>query len=172
MARKKRAVRPSGPPLPFRALVDDLFVWLKLDEPARAFRALRAFSRAAGPRIRERARAERLRGSTLYVRVSSSGWSQELHTLKSPLLAKLRRTPGGESVEDLRFTVGPLDELPDWDAVPEPVAPDPSLPKPSKIVDEPMGVELAQAVEEVRDPELREALIRLLARPSSKAPPR
>ena len=25
-----------------------------------------------------------------------------------------RRTPGGEGIEDLRFTVGPLDELPDW----------------------------------------------------------
>src|SRR5579859_3662561 len=107
--------RPRSPPQPVAQLVDPVFRSLKLDETARSFRAQRAFAQAAGPRLRRVARAEKLRGKTLYVRVSSSAWSQELHAFIAPLLDKIRRTPGGEAVEDLRFTVGPFDDLPDWE---------------------------------------------------------
>jgi hypothetical protein len=163
VARWKRHARPSTPPEPAGPLLDQLFSSLKLDEPARTFRALRAFQRAAGPHIGARARAERLRGAILYVRVTSSAWSQELHVLKSQLIAKLHRTPGGEPVQDLRFSVGPIDDLPDWnalDAQPRAQAPAQS-PTPRGV---PSG--LAEAVANVRDPELRDELSRLLlARP-------
>jgi predicted nucleic acid-binding Zn ribbon protein len=99
MARmKRRAARPSGAPRPSSELVEELFRRLKLDDAARSFRAVRAFARAAGPRIGAGARAERLRGATLYVRASTSAWTHHLHALKAQLLDKLRRTPGGEIV--------------------------------------------------------------------------
>jgi hypothetical protein len=141
--------------------MDACFRWLNLDEPARAHRALRAFQRAAGPRIGARARAERLRGAILFVRVTSSAWAQELHVLKAQLLTKLQRTPGGEGVFDLRFTVGPIDDLPDWEALP--VAPPPEE-SPGFRVPEVPSAELAQAIANVQDAELREELSRLLLR--------
>src|SRR3954465_14226134 len=101
MRFRRRKGRPSGPPQPVGNLLDKMFESLKLDEPARAYRALRAFRGAAGPRIASRARAERLRGAILFVRVTSSAWAQELHMLKEQLLGKLQRTPGGEMVRDL-----------------------------------------------------------------------
>src|SRR4051812_34066694 len=156
-SRKKR--RPSGPPQPIGQLMDAMFGSLKLDEPARAYRALRAFPRAAGPRIAARARAERMRGAVLFVRVVSSAWAQELHTWKEQIVEKLRRTPGGESVRDLRFSVGPLEDLPDWENLPEP---------PADPVREPLrpmpDAQLMEAIAGVRDPELREELSRLLIR--------
>jgi len=160
---RRRSFRPSTPPQPTSELVDPLFRWLKLDEPARAFRALRAFSRAAGPRIRAVARGERLRGATLYVRVATSAWSHELHALKAQLIDKLRRTAGGECVEELRFNVGPLDEVPDWDAPLAPAAAPPPSRKPAAPPPEPIE-ELRRAVEQIADPELRAELSLLCAK--------
>src|SRR6516164_1110924 len=109
--RRRRKGRPSVTPQKTDKLVGPLFSWLNLDETARSFRAMKAFWDAAGPRIRVHARAERLRGSILYVRVESAAWSQELSILKPALLEKIRKTNGGESVQDLRFNVGPLNEV-------------------------------------------------------------
>jgi hypothetical protein len=164
--RKRRADRPSTKPLRSGALVDEVFRWLKLEEPARSYRAVRAFARAAGPRIGARARAERLRGATLYVRVSTSAWSHELHALKEALLHKLRAIPGGECVEELRFNVGPLDEVPDWGGAGADAPPaEPSPPR------APVADEVARAMGEVADAELREQLTRLYARLGSRRRP-
>jgi hypothetical protein len=159
--RARSGARPSAKPLSSQALIDPLFRWLKLDDEARSFRALRAFWEAAGPRIRAHARGERLRGAILYVRVGSSAWSHELHALKEQLLGKLRRTPGGEGVGELRFNVGALDELPSWggEASPPPPQSDPSL-----APAEPIAADVARAMGEVRDDDLRDQLTRLYAR--------
>jgi predicted nucleic acid-binding Zn ribbon protein len=148
-------VRPQAA----RELLDPTFRWLKLDELARSFRAARAFWEAAGPRIRPRARAERLRGSTLHVRVATSAWSQHLHALKAQLLERIRQRPGGELVEDLRFSVAPLEEVAAWDADPV-AAPVEAVPP----VHPPIGDEIVRAMAEVKDDELREELTRLFSR--------
>jgi predicted nucleic acid-binding Zn ribbon protein len=151
---RRRPARQGTPETP-RALLDELFRSLRLEEMAQSLAACRAFGRAAGPRIGRRARAERLRGATLYVRVSSSAWAHELHALKSELLDKLGKEPGGEAVLDLRFSVGPVEELPDWVTLgtKPPLAPQPRVQPP-----QPLSLELARALEEVVDPELRQAL--------------
>ncbi len=137
--------------------MDSVFGWLKLDDNARSFRALRAFAIAAGPHIASRARAERMRGSILYVRVESAAWSQQLHGLKSELLQKIQRTPGGDGVNDLRFVVGPLNEAPEFaqERAPE-KKPDPPAPKLPPISDE-----IVRAMSDIKDPELREHFVRL-----------
>ena len=112
---RKKGLRPSVQPRPTSQLLDGTFRWLKLDEHASSFRAMRAFSIAAGPRIGEHARGERLRGSILYVRCDSSSWSQHLHMLKGSVLERLHKTPGGEGIAELRFNVGPLDEVAGWE---------------------------------------------------------
>jgi hypothetical protein len=142
-------------PRPTEQLLAPMFQWLKLDEVARSFRALKAFWDAAGPRIRVHARAERLRGSILFIRVESAGWSHELSVLKSALLDKLRRTPGGEDVQDLRFNVGPLGEVPEW-STPTALARQELLP-----VAELVPAELERALDDVTDPELRAQLSEL-----------
>jgi predicted nucleic acid-binding Zn ribbon protein len=161
--RRAGSARPSVAPQATASLVDHTLKWLKLDDTARAFRALEAFSRAAGPRIRERARAERLRGAILYVRVASAAWSHELHALKAQLLQKIRSTPGGEIVADLRFSVGPLDEVPTWERSPRASADEPPRPRVSD--------ELLQAMGGVTDDELREQLTQLYARLGSRSRP-
>jgi len=153
--RRQKATRPSTQPRPTSAIVDGTFRWLKLDEHARSYRAMRAFSLAAGPRIGEHVRAERLRGSILYLRCDSSAWSQHLHMLKPTLLERLQRTPGGEGVADLRSNVGPLDEVAGWETTA------PKRDEPAAAEPEELPPELVRALDDVADPELRAHLERL-----------
>jgi hypothetical protein len=153
--QRRKGTRPSTQPRPTSALMDGTFRWLKLDEHASSFRAMRAFALAAGARIGEHARGERLRGSILYVRCDSSSWTQHLHVMKQTLLERLHRTPGGEGIAELRFNVGPLDEVAGWEAPPPAPAPE-SDPGPK-----PLPEEVARALGDVADPELRDHLARL-----------
>lgn len=140
-------------------LVESTLRWLRLDDAVRGLRAMRAFGEAAGPRIRARARAERLRGRTLYVRVASSAWSQELHILSAPILERMHTLPGGAEVEALRFQVGDIGELPEWADEPRVSAREPEQAAPS-----PLSPALDNALADIADEELRDCFAHLLAR--------
>lgn len=147
-----------------------LFRRLGLVEQARAWRAMAAWAGAAGPRIAKHARAEQLRNKTLVVRVASSAWANELSFLKAELLAKLQGMPGGDAVQDLRFSVGPLGDAPSWDEAAEGTTGRkaqrgrPALPVLPVMKDAAEGDALAKALREVADPELRATLVRLFGR--------
>ena|SRR2546423_8221172 len=146
--------------------MDGTFRWLKIDEHARSFRAMHAFAQVAGARIGAHARGERLRGSILYVRCDSSAWTQHLHVMKESLLERLHKTPGGEGVAELRFNVGPLDEVAGWDlpaAATEAAAPAAPAALPEEV---------ARALGSVEDPELRDELARLYGKLGARTPPR
>ena len=144
------------------ALLDGLFRRLGLVNEARAWRALAAWPRAAGEELSRRTRAERLQGTTLVVRVTSSSWANELGYLKAGLLAKLRATPGGEGVTDLRFQPGPLDDIPvaspavrsSGEEAKAPISGGATVPEDPAI---------EKALGEIADPEVREELRRLIA---------
>src|SRR5205085_1830534 len=93
------------------------------------------------------------------VRVQSAPWANELSYLRAQLLARLQATPGGEGVTELRFTIGPLDELPVFDEA-EPRLPPAPPPNPPHVDDG----QVAAALLQVKDPELRVALAELFAR--------
>ncbi|HEY2745877.1 MAG TPA: DUF721 domain-containing protein [Polyangia bacterium] len=154
--QRRKNARPSARPQAAGAIFDGAFKRLKLDESARSYRAMRAFAVAAGPRIGEHVRAERLRGSILYLRCDSSAWAQHLHMLKASLLERLARTPGGEHVAELRANVGPLDEVVGWETAAPARASEAEAPPAEP------PAEVARALDEVADPELRAGLARLI----------
>jgi len=158
--QRRKNARPSTQPRPASALLDGTFRWLKIDDNMRSFRAMRAFASVVVGRIGDHVRAERMRGSILYVRCDSSAWTQHLHVMKETLLERLRRTPGGEGVVELRFNVGPLDEVAGWDA---PAAAAPAAEGEREAPAE-LPEEVARALGSVEDPELREHLTRLYAK--------
>jgi hypothetical protein len=63
---------------------------------------------AVGPLLRERSQPEKLRGSTLFVRVGSSALAHQITMLKGDILARLADVVGVGTVTDLRTRVGPL----------------------------------------------------------------
>ena len=147
--------RGSRPPRQGDELLDGMFRRLGLTEQARGWRAMAAWARVAGSQLGSRSRAERLRGGTLQVRVSSASWAQQLGFLKASLLEKLHHTPGGESVTDLRFTIGPLSDVPAFDD-PHSNARSPSTPARGPLPPNLPEHELRRALATVSDPELRE----------------
>jgi hypothetical protein len=162
--RKRKVGRPSVQPRPTSVILGHTFRWLKLDDEARSFAAMRAFATAAtvaGPQVAANARAERLRGSILYVRCTSAGWSQNLHMMKAVLLQYMRNAPGGGEVHDLRFNVGPLEDVPAWDKPKAPLVAD------EKIVHEPPD-DVVRALEAVVDEELRQRLAGLYGKLGSR----
>ncbi len=111
--RKRR--KASESPQQGEVLLDGLFRRLGLQKQAHEWRVLAAWHEAAGAKLAAHARAERLVGNTLYVRVATAAWANELGYLKQQLLEKLCEALGGQGVKELRFTVGPLKDAPDWE---------------------------------------------------------
>ena len=151
-ARRRARARPEAGP----SLVEPALRRLRILEQVRAMRALRAYARSCGPRFLERTRAERFQRGTLFIRVESSAWANELVFVREQLLEQLRRVPGGEAVRELRFSVGPLGELPAWDEAPAKAPPE----RPPQPVDP----RVAAALTQVQDDDLRDALGALYVR--------
>lgn len=147
--RRKRAEPAAGAPL-----VDAALRRLGLAEKVTTFRALAAFSRAAGPRLLRNARAERYAHHTLYIRVESSAWANQLVFARQTLLDRLHKIPGGEEIQELRFSVGPLEDV---DAVALRVQSQPPA-APAPRLTTPVDPDMAAALTRVGDDELRDAL--------------
>lgn len=172
------------------ALVGDAAGRLGLWEGLGGYLAQRAFALAVQklvPRLAAHARAERLSGDTLLVRVSSSAVASELTYIRDLLLAyvndqllrlqappppaapgrktlaggraRARKQPG--PVRRLQHRVGNVAELPDaleWTQV-ERRPPPPRPPRPAPRID----TQVAQALSQVHDEALRRALSAMYA---------
>ena len=165
MARRN-ATRPGSAPRSGRSLLDGFFARTGLKQRSREWRALFTWHQLAGPRLQRHVRAERVLGTAMLVRVATAPWANEISYLRAELLERLRADPGAAWITEVRFTVGPLDELPSWEDTPEMTRPPaPPAPLPPVVDSGPV----AEALLEVTDPELREALGELFARASAAA---
>jgi hypothetical protein len=83
----------------------------KIGGDARALehRVFDGFGVAVGQLLRHRTQPEKLRGSTLFVRVGSSAIAHEVTMLKGEILVRLAEVIGPGVVGDIRTRVGPLD---------------------------------------------------------------
>lgn len=107
--------------------------------------SVRDWRAAMGARIADRTRPLALERGVLVVRVATSAWANELQMLAPELVARLRLR--GFAVDNLRFRVGPLEilERPPERRVSRKVPPP-----------VPLAPELAQKVQQIEDPELRD----------------
>jgi hypothetical protein len=105
-----------------------------------------------GKTIAVNAQPEKIRNGTLFVKVTSSVWMQQLQFMKEMIAEKLNHRLNREVVKNIFFVVGRIDSP----ATAEPLtgAPTPAIDQEPKI-DE-------QFLESVSDPELRQAFRKLL----------
>lgn len=87
-----------------------LFTRLGGQDRAREERVFTSFVQAVAPPLAGHSRPERLRGTTLFVRVESSVLAHELSLQKRTLLDHIAAKAGAGLVTDLRTRVGPLDD--------------------------------------------------------------
>ena len=114
---------------------------------------------AVGPTIARNAQPEKIRHGTLFIKVSSPVWMQQLQYMKEAITEKLNQSLGREVVKNLFFVVGKLDTETSTADASGPQSPAPS-PTNAKLDEE--------ILSSVKDPEIRRALRRLFAARSRK----
>jgi len=113
-----------------------------------------------GSVIARNAQPEKIRNGTLFVKVSSPVWMQQLQFMKEMIAEKLNHRLKGEVVKNLFFMVGRID------------APAP-LPAAQTDVGENPGAEIdAEFLASIADPDIRAAFKRLLKSHSRRRPSR
>lgn len=106
-----------------------------------------------GVTIARNAQPEKIRNGTLFVKVSSSTWMQELQYMKEMISEKLNQSLGREVVKNIFFVVGKI-EIRTPESKSQESSSGPSLPE-WKLDEE--------QLRSVKDPEIRRALKRLYA---------
>ncbi|HVZ75442.1 MAG TPA: DUF721 domain-containing protein [Polyangia bacterium] len=76
------------------------------------FRVFDCYTRVVGGMLRARTAPERLRGATLFVRVTTSALAHEVTLMRGDILARMRAELGPEVVTELRTRIGRVDESP------------------------------------------------------------
>jgi predicted nucleic acid-binding Zn ribbon protein len=105
-----------------------------------------------GKTIAVNAQPEKIRNGTLFVKVTSPVWMQQLQFMKEMIAEKLNHHLKREIVKNIFFVVGRIDAS----SLPETATVAPSAP-----VDQELRID-QQFLESVADPELRQAFKRLL----------
>jgi hypothetical protein len=103
---------------------------------------------------------ESIQGGVLTVLVESPAWIDRLSYFRKEFTDKINTALGAPMVEEILFKVGSLPSAP-ADSAPH----DPSLPPPPPA--EPLSPELASALDQVTDPQLKDELARWLTRSPS-----
>lgn len=111
-----------------------------------------------GTTIARNAQPEKIRNGTLFIKVSSSTWMQELQYMKEMISNKLNQSLGREVVKNIFFYIGKLEP-----GVPK--EPSASIPFSSEASEAKVDEEHLRSV---KDPEIRRALRRLFAAHSRK----
>ncbi len=107
-----------------------------------------------GPTIARNAQPEKIRHGTLFVKVSSPMWMQQLQYMKELLSDKLNQRLHREVVKNIFFVVGRIDAPSPNPQAQEPAA-DPLSPTPLNAANE--------YLESVTNPDIRQALKKLFA---------
>ena len=106
-----------------------------------------------GKPIARNAQPEKIRNGTLFIKVTSPVWMQQLQFMKEMIVEKLNQRLKAEVVKNIFFVVGRVDaDLAEAET--------PSAPPQSSEISDPAIDE--QFLEAVQDPEIRQAFKRLL----------
>ena len=120
-------------------------------------RLLGAWVEVVGEGVAERTQPMRIEKGVLFLKVTNSVWMQQLQFMKELILKKLHEKTGIDSVQDLRFYIGEV-ENPVKDEERQSSKRD--LPTPSEADMQ----NVARQVSEVRDPEMKKMLSELFSR--------
>jgi hypothetical protein len=113
-----------------------------------------------GKTIAINAQPEKIRNGTLFVKVTSPVWMQQLQFMKQMIAEKLNQRLKREIVKNIFFVVGRIDS---------PSAPEAAPAVPSAAMDQEPKID-QQFLESVSDPEIRQAFKRLLKSYSRRGP--
>lgn len=89
-------------------VIESMITRLGIKQRLKRAQIVEEWGRIVGGKIAQETRAERVRGSTLFVSTSSPVWAQELEFMKPEILKKIREELGKGVVTDIRFRTGSI----------------------------------------------------------------
>ena len=121
-------------------------------------RLLEVWQKAVGPKISAQTRPDRLKRNTLFVKVSSSVWMQQLHILKQEIIEKINELLGKELIKNVHFSIGEIPSAMPTNSYSLSFSPDsyPLRDKDRKLIE--------KSISSVEDPELKEILRRVMTK--------
>jgi hypothetical protein len=138
------------------SIISQLFEARGMERKLREYRAWEVWEQVVGAQIASHARPLRLRDGVLEVRVDQPIWMQQLRLMAPQILAKLNQALGEELVKEIfwrRGTLAPAESIPKTS---------PPFKLPPLTDEETKSAE--KAVTDLADPELRQALGKLIKR--------
>jgi hypothetical protein len=121
-------------------------------------RLLEVWQKAVGPQISVQTRPDRLKRNTLFIKVSSSVWMQQLHSLKQEIMEKINQTLGKELIKNIHFSIGDIPSAIPTNTYSSSFSSDfyPLKDKEIKLIE--------KSISSVEDPELKEILRRVMTK--------
>ena len=121
-------------------------------------RLLEVWQKAVGPQISVQTRPDRLKRNTLFVKVSSSVWMQQLHIIKQEIIEKINQLLEKELIKNIHFSIGDIPSAMPPNSYSSSFSPDsyPLRDKDKKLIE--------KSVSSVEDPELKEILRRVMTK--------
>ncbi len=95
-------------PVPIGSVIEKILSERKPKAAAGVARVFQLWERAVGEVIAANARPAAFKDKLLLVHVNSSPWLHQLQFLKEDIIKKVNAALQDESIEDIKFKVGPL----------------------------------------------------------------
>jgi len=121
-------------------------------------RILSSWDKAVGPQIAAQTQPNHIKGRTLFVRVSTSVWMQQLSFLKPDIIKQFNHLAQKEAIRNIFFSLGRIDRPPS--SSPE----TPSAPVVSHVLKKRDRQMIADCTECISDEELREIVKRVMTK--------
>ncbi len=128
--------------------------------------------KAVGPQISAQTRPDRLKRNTLFVKVSSSAWMQQLHLLKSEIVEKINQLLEKELVKDIHYSIGEIPAVPAKNSHPASFSPEsyPLKDKDKKMIEKSIAPVADQELKEILKRVMTKNVIRRRLSPNRKVP--
>jgi len=88
---------------PISAVLDNFLKKTRLSDGVNQQKAVEVWPEIVGNKIAENADAVSVERGVLFIRTSSSAWSQELQLKKKEILLKINKKVGKKTIKDMRF---------------------------------------------------------------------
>jgi predicted nucleic acid-binding Zn ribbon protein len=135
-------------------------------------RLLETWNKAVGLQISAHTRPEKLKRNTLFVKVSSSVWMQQLHILKSDIIEKINQLLGKGLIKNVHFSIGEIPTTPSRNPYLSSFSPEsyPLKDKEKKLIEKNTSSVTDHELKEILKRVMTKNIIRRRLSPDRKAP--
>jgi len=94
-------------PVPIKVVLEDFFKEKKWDKKIKGYEIINCWSEVVGKEIAQHSQPIKIQDQTLFLRVKSNVWANELNLRKGEVIQKFNLKAGEEMISNILFKVQP-----------------------------------------------------------------